>query len=74
MCLACTVRTILNQSHPMKVIVQEKTKVNETRFNKENNLNYLEFDECDPTHFFDLSTRTVYMEITPKEHQEKLKK
>jgi hypothetical protein len=57
----------------LKVIVQEKTKVNEDRFNHENDLNYLEFDECNPMHFFDPNTRVVYMEITSVEHGLKLK-
>ena len=73
MYLACTVRTINNQDHLLKVIVQEKVKVNERLFNKENELNYLEFDECNPMHFFDSNTRIVYMEITPEEHRKKLK-
>lgn len=57
----------------MRVIVQEKAKVNERLFNKENVLNYLEFDECNPMHFFDSNTRIVYMEITSEEHTNKLK-
>jgi hypothetical protein len=74
MFLASAVQTVNQQHHSMKVIVPEKTKVNKDRFNKENDLNYFEFDECDPMHFFDPNTKTVYMEITSKEHQQKLKK
>jgi hypothetical protein len=71
--LAITVRTINNQYHSLKVILPEKIKINEDRFNRENRLNYLEFDECNPMHFFDLNTRIVYMEITAEEHEKQLK-
>jgi hypothetical protein len=73
MYLAVAVRTINNQHHALKIIVQEKTKVNKDRFNRENDINYLEFDECDPMHFFDPNTRNVYMEITSKEHKKTFK-
>jgi hypothetical protein len=71
--LAITVRTINNQYHSLKVILPEKIKINEDRFNRENRLNYLEFDECNPMHFFDLNKRIVYMEITAEEHEKQLK-
>ncbi len=73
MYLAITVRTINNQYHSLKVILPEKIKINEDRFNRENRLNYLEFDECNPMHFFDLNKRIVYMEITAEEHEKQLK-
>ncbi|CAF0937098.1 unnamed protein product [Adineta steineri] len=74
MFLASAVRTILNQPHSSKIIVPKGTKVDINLFNRNNNLNYLEFDECDPMHTFDLDTKIVYMKITPKEHQIKIKK
>jgi hypothetical protein len=69
MYLASNVRTINNQHHLSKVIVPEKTKVNKESFNHENNLNYLEFDECNPMHFFNDTIQIVYMEITSEEHK-----
>ncbi|CAF0946425.1 unnamed protein product [Rotaria sordida] len=72
--LAIAVRTINNHYHSSKVIVQEKTKVNKDLCNHENYPNYLEFDECDQKHYFDLNTRNVYMKITLKEHRQQLKK
>ncbi|CAF0782937.1 unnamed protein product [Adineta steineri] len=74
MFLASAVRTILNQPHSSKIIVPKGTKVDINLFNRNNNLNYLEFHECDPMHTFDLGTKIVYMEITPEEHEQKLKK
>jgi hypothetical protein len=73
MYLAVTVRTINNQYHSSKVIVPKGTKVNGDRFNRENRLNYLEFDECNSMDFFDPNTRIVYLEITPEEHAERFK-
>jgi len=74
MYLAIATRTINNHRHSLKLIVQEKTKVNKDRFNRENRLDYFEFDECNSKHFFDPDTQTVYMEITSEEHQKKRKK
>jgi hypothetical protein len=74
MYLATTVRTVNNQHHSLKLIVPEKTKVNKGLFNRENHLNYFEFDECNLMHFCDLDTRIVYMEITAEEHGKELKK
>ncbi|CAF4123970.1 unnamed protein product, partial [Adineta steineri] len=74
MFLASAVRTILNQPHSSKIIVPKGTKVDINLFNRNNNLNYLEFHECDPMHTFDLGTKIVYMEISPEEHEQKLKK
>jgi len=73
MYLAIGVRTVKNKHHSLKVIVPEKTKVNKNRLNRKNNLHYLEFDECDPMHFFDSNTWNVYMEVTPEEHKTRLK-
>ncbi|CAF4808448.1 unnamed protein product [Rotaria sp. Silwood1] len=71
--LAIAVRTINNHYHSSKVIVQENTKVNKHLCNHDNYLNYLEFDECDQEHYFDLNTGNVYMKITSKEHRQQLK-
>jgi len=73
MYLAIATRTIDNQHHSLKVIVQEKTKVNKDRFNRDNRLDYFDFDECNPRHFFDPNTKIVYMKITRKEHRKKRK-
>jgi hypothetical protein len=73
MYLASAVRTVNNAHHSLKVIVPEKTKVNKDRLNHENDLNYLEFDECNPMHFFDSNTWNVYMKVTPKEHKKRRK-
>jgi hypothetical protein len=68
MYLAVTTRTINNQYHFSKLLVPKGTKVNFERFNRENRLDYWEFDGCDPKDFFDPNTRIVYLEITPEEH------
>ena len=68
MYLAVTVRTINNRYHSLKVIVPKGTKVNGDRVNRENHLNYLEFDENNPLDYFNPDTRIVYLEITPQEH------
>ena len=69
MYLAATTRTVNNQYHFSKLLALKGTKVNTKRFNRENRLNYLKFNRCDPKHFFDPNTRIVYLEITPKEHR-----
>jgi hypothetical protein len=68
MYLAVTVRTVNNRYHSSKVLVPKGTKVNGERVNRENCLDYLEFDDCDPMHFFDPNTRIIYLEITAEEH------
>ena len=70
---AVAVRTVANEKHLSKLIVPEKTKVNKDWVNHENNVNYLEFDECNPMHFFDPETQVVYMRITPAEHRKGFK-
>jgi hypothetical protein len=73
MYLGSAVRTLTNQDHRSKVIVQAAAKVNKDQHSHENNLNCLQFDECDPMHHFDPDTRTVYMEITSAEHAARCK-
>lgn len=68
MYLGVGVRTVNDGHHSSKFVLPEKTKVNVERLNKENNLNYFEFDECNQDHYFDPNTYTVYMKITPEEH------
>lgn len=47
--------------------------MNAEKLNKENRLDYLEFNQCERSHYFDGNTRTVYMEITPADYQKQIK-
>ncbi|UJR37547.1 hypothetical protein I4U23_030248 [Adineta vaga] len=74
MYLASMVRTINNLPHSLKIIVPEKTKVNKDRFNRDNYLNYFEFNNCNSNYIVDLDALIIYMKITPLEHQQQIKK
>jgi hypothetical protein len=73
MFLGISVVTYDGQPHDSKVIVPAKTKMDREHFSHDNNLNYLLFDECNPTDYFDLATRHVYLQITAEEHRAQLK-
>ena len=47
--------------------------MNAEKLNKDNRLDYLEFNQCDRSYHFDGNTRTVYMEITPTDYQKQIK-
>ncbi|CAF1059376.1 unnamed protein product [Rotaria sordida] len=61
------------QPHESKVIVPAKTKVRMDQLSYDNNLNCLNFDECNPIDYFDPITRQIYLQITPTEHSAQLK-
>jgi hypothetical protein len=51
------------------VIVPGKTYVNTQYLSHDNNLDCLQFDQCNPTDHFDEDEKCIYLEITPAEHQ-----
>ena len=61
------------QPHESKVIVLPKTKVQIDKLSHDNNLNCLNFDECNSADYFDPITRQIYLQITPEEHSAQLK-
>jgi hypothetical protein len=73
MYLGITVVTHDGQFHDSKVIVPAKTKVNVNCPSHDNNLNSLQFDECNSTDRFDPVSRSVYLKITQEEHKAELK-
>lgn len=73
MYLACETRTILDQRHPLKIVVPAKTTVIEELRSTQNDLNCLNFDKCDPLHAFDPESNTVHMKITEEEHDKQFK-
>jgi hypothetical protein len=67
--LGIAITTVDNEPHPSKVIVPAKTKVNTEHLSHNNNLSYLQFDECNPTDIPDVENRCIYSEISPAEYQ-----
>ncbi len=63
------IRTIDDEPHLSKVIVPAKTHVNAEHLFRDNDLNCLRFDECDPADHFDEYQRHIYSEISSTEHQ-----
>jgi hypothetical protein len=73
MYLGVSVVTHDGQPHDSKVIVPAKTKVNTEHLSHDNNLNRLQFDECNSTDYFHPTTRHVYLQINDEEHMAQLK-
>ncbi|CAF3194852.1 unnamed protein product [Rotaria socialis] len=65
--LAVNVVTIDDQCHVSKVIVPPRTSVIESQLSRDNNLARLNFDACNPTDYFDPSSRCVYFQINSEE-------
>lgn len=57
------------QPHVSKIIVPNKTKVENESLMNNNDLNCLKFDECDTGCIFDYETRTLYSTISVEERQ-----
>jgi hypothetical protein len=71
--LGIAVMTFDNEPHPSKVIVPAKTKVNTEYPFRDNNLDCLQFDECNSTDYFDPVTKCIYSKISSKEHEAQCK-
>ena len=69
MYLGVKVQTYDNRDHPSKVLVPEHTHVNMDAFSNDNNLNRLQFDQCNPMDYFDATNKYVYLAINPTEHE-----
>ncbi|CAF4456897.1 unnamed protein product [Rotaria sp. Silwood2] len=61
------------QPHESKVIGPPKIIVRMDQLSHDNNLNCLNFDECNSIDYFDPITRHIYLQITPTEHSAQLK-
>ncbi|CAF1119047.1 unnamed protein product [Adineta ricciae] len=68
MYLACTVRTLENQKHELKLVLPKGTQGIEKAPKNSNILGYLDFRNCDPNQFFDEKEQIIYMKITDDEH------
>ncbi|CAF1190356.1 unnamed protein product [Adineta ricciae] len=68
MYLACTVRTLDNQKHELKLVLPKGTQAIENAPRHGNILNRFNFSNCDPNHFFDVKEQIIYMKITDEEH------
>jgi hypothetical protein len=66
--LGIAIVTVDREPHPSKVIVPAKTKVNAEHLSHSNNLDYLQFDECNPADYTDVRKRCIYSEISSTEH------
>lgn len=73
MYLGISVVTYDEEPHDSKVIVPAKTKVNTEHISHDNNLDCLQFDDCNSTDYYDPTTRHVYLQINDEEHQSQLK-
>ncbi|CAF2890681.1 unnamed protein product [Rotaria sp. Silwood2] len=73
MYLGIKVQTYNNHDHRSKVPVPEGTTVNMDLFSNDNNLNRLQFDQCDSADYFDPVHRYVYSKISLTEHDAKEK-
>ncbi len=67
MYLAIAVMTMDNESHPSKVIVPAKTRVDPAHLSHDNNLHYLQFDE-NSTDRFEADSGCIYSKISSQEH------
>jgi hypothetical protein len=69
MYLGVKTQTHDNQDHRSKVLVLEHTNVNMDLFSNDNNLNRLQFDECNQMDYFDPVNRCVFLSISNAEHE-----
>ncbi|CAF1364254.1 unnamed protein product [Rotaria magnacalcarata] len=69
MYLGIKIVTYNDREHRSKVPVPKGTTVDVTDFSKDNNLNRLQFFQCNQTDYFDPNNRYVYSDITADEHQ-----
>jgi len=67
MYLAIAVMTMDNESHPSKVIVPAKTRVDPADLSHDNKLHYLQVDE-NSTDYFEADSRRIYSIISSEEH------
>jgi hypothetical protein len=67
--LGVKIQTYDDRGHPSKVAVPEHTHVNMDSFSNDNNLNRLQFDQCNQMDYFDPVNKYVYLEISSSEHQ-----
>ncbi len=67
MYLAIAVTTMDNESHPSKVIVPAKTRIDPAHLSHDNDLGYLQFDE-NSTDYFEEDSRCIYSRISSEEH------
>jgi hypothetical protein len=58
-----------NRDHRSKILVPEHTNVNMDSFCNDNNLDRLQFDECNQFDYFDPVNRCVYLLISLTEHE-----
>lgn len=69
MYLGVKIQTYHDKPHPSKVPVPEKTTVNMDFFTNDNNLNRLQFNQCNRMDHFDPNEKHVYLKISPEEHR-----
>jgi hypothetical protein len=68
MYLGVKIQTHDNRSHRTKVPVPEYTNVSMESFSNDNNLDRLQFDQCDQDNHFDPENRFIYLKISLAEH------
>lgn len=73
MYLGMSVVTHDGEYHDSKVIVPARTKVYAEKISHDNNLNCLQFNDCNPADYYQPTTRHVYLQITQDEHKAQLK-
>ncbi len=57
------------QTHPSKVLVPQNTMAENESLMNNNDLNCLNFSQCDQNWIFDRDTKRLYSEISPAERQ-----
>lgn len=73
MFLAIQILTAAGDPHPSKVIVPVKTEVKSADRRHDNNLDCLDFNQCNRNDYFNPVTRIIYSLITPEEHLNRYK-
>lgn len=69
MYLGVKIQTHDNLDHRLKIPVPEKTYVNTVLFCNNNDLNRLQFDQCNQMDHFDPVNKCVYLAISSTEHE-----
>jgi hypothetical protein len=66
--LGVKIETYNGEKHPSKIPVPAFTNVNMDSFSNDNNLNRLQFDQCNQNDHFDPINQCVYLGISLAEH------
>ncbi len=69
MYLGVKIQTYDNREHRSKVPVPEHTSVNMNSFSNNNDLNRLQFDQCNQMDYFDPVNKYVYLAISLEERE-----